>query len=146
MPLGPTSARLSLGATSPTARPLAPARPVPEIPRILHAVAAGAGRRRHPALFVRREAAAPAACTVPFNAPRTIGLGDAPAQIDHGGRAKDDKRNSGANHGGPPFDAVAGVCGANWSRTAPLRIRCLSAFGCSPHCNQRCYFPTTPGI
>src|SRR5262245_41713204 len=70
---------------------------VVELPLILHANAAGAGRRRHPALLVRYEAAVPAASAHVLNTPRTIGRGDARAQVDYGGRAKDDNGNSSAD-------------------------------------------------
>src|SRR6478672_11773725 len=58
-------------------------RAVPQVPRILHARTAGAGARRHHALFERAESAAPgAAAAGVLHTPGAIGFGAARAGID----------------------------------------------------------------
>ena len=74
---------------------------VPEIPRVLHARAAGAGAARHHALLERAEGAGQAVVTTAaavLHAPGPVGDGGSRARIDRGGGGNRKQGESGADH------------------------------------------------
>src|SRR3954469_9000181 len=83
---------------------------VPQIPRVLHARAAGAGAARHHALLERAESAGQAvvaAAAAVLHAPGPVGDGGSRARIDRGGGGDRKHGESGADHdhGYPPNTA-----------------------------------------
>src|SRR6185503_9152511 len=74
---------------------------IPQIPRILHARAAGAGAARHHALLERAEGAGQAvvaAATAVLHAPGPVGYGGSRARIDLGGGCNREHGESGTDH------------------------------------------------
>src|SRR3954469_4253365 len=83
---------------------------VPQIPRVLHARAAGAGAARHHALLERAEGAGQAvvaAAAAVLHAPGPVGDGSSWTRIDRGGGGDRKQGESGADHdrGYPPNTA-----------------------------------------
>src|SRR5512133_375612 len=90
--ISPGPATLTRGGRS------AAALAVPQVPRILHAIGAGATRRQH-ALVVRGEGAARAAAarTLVLDAPGAIDFGNARTRIDGGQRADREQGKRGSD-------------------------------------------------